>query len=92
MEGVREVWESMQANPLLLWVAGVLSLFLVVGLIKRLLVIAVLSGVLLLLYFVYVTNFQERFPFPAIHWDELLERWWPGGNEANASAVSEVAP
>ena len=80
----------MEANPLLLWVGGGLSLFLVVGILKRLLTIALLSGVLLLLYFVYVTNFQERFPLPEINWDELWERWWPGENEANASA--EVSP
>ena len=90
MEGVREVWESMQANPLLLWVGGVLSLFLVVGIIKRLLIIAVLSGVLLLLYFVYVTNFQDSFPLPEVDLDGLRERWLPGEEEANASA--EASP
>ncbi|MFP6854417.1 MAG: hypothetical protein VB980_01435 [Opitutales bacterium] len=90
MDGVRELWESIQASPLLLWIGGVLSLFLLVGILKRLLIIAVLSGALLLLYFVYVTNFQERFPLPEMHWDELLERWWPGGHETNAS--SELAP
>ena len=68
MEGLSELWEQLETNSLLLWVAGVLSLFLVVGIIKRVLTITVLSGVLLLLYFIYVTFrfhsnkniFQER--------------------------------
>ena len=90
MEGVSEFWEQLQANPLLLWVAGVLALFLVVGIVKRVLTIAVLSGVLLLLYFVYVTNFQERFPLPEFDWDGWRERWLPTEEDANASA--EVAP
>ena len=90
MEGISEFWEQLQANPLLLWVAGVLALFLVVGIVKRVLTIAVLSGVLLLLYFVYVTNFQERFPLPEFDWDGWRERWLPGEEDANASA--EVAP
>jgi hypothetical protein len=90
MEGVTELWDQLQANPLLLWVAGVLALFLVVGIVKRVLTIAVLSGVLLLLYFVYVTNFQDCFPLPEVDVDELRERWLPGEEEANAS--SEASP
>ena len=90
MEGVSEFWEQLRASPLLLWVAGVLALFLVVGIVKRVLTIAVLSGVLLLLYFVYVTNFQERFPLPEFDWDGWRERWLPGEEDANAS--SEVMP
>jgi len=85
MEAVSELWEQLQANPLLLWVAGVLALFLVVGIVKRVLTIAVLSGVLLLLYFVYVTNFQERFPLPEFDLDEMRERWLPAEEDANAS-------
>jgi len=85
MEAVSELWEQLQANPLLLWVAGVLALFLVVGIAKRVLTIAVLSGVLLLLYFVYVTNFQERFPLPEFDLDGVRERWLPAGEDANAS-------
>ena len=90
MEGISEFWEQLQANPLLLWVAGVLALFLVVGIVKRVLTIAVLSGVLLLLYLVYVANFQERFPLPEFEWDGWRERWLPGEEDANASA--EVMP
>ena len=90
MEGVTELWDQLQANPLLLWVAGVLALFLVVGIVKRVLTIAVLSGVLLLLYFVYVTNFQDSFPLPEVDVDGLRERWLPGEEEANASA--EASP
>ena len=90
MEGVSEFWEQLQANPLLLWVAGVLALFLVVGIAKRVLTIAVLSGALLLLYFVYVTNFQDSFPLPEVDVDGLRERWLPGEEEANASA--EASP
>ena len=89
MEGLSELWEQLETNSLLLWVAGVLSLFLVVGIIKRVLTITVLSGVLLLLYFIYVTNFQERFPLPEIDLEEIQERW-DSGDEANASA--EVSP
>ncbi|MBO94079.1 MAG: hypothetical protein CMI32_04160 [Opitutales bacterium] len=89
MEGVSELWEQLEASPLLLWVAGVLALFLAVGIIKRVLIISVLSGVLLLLYFIYVTNFQERFPLPEIDLEEIQERW-DSGDEANASA--EVSP
>lgn len=85
MEAVSELWEQLQANPLLLWVAGVLALFLMVGIVKRVLTIAVLSGVLLLLYFVYVTNFQERFPLPEFDLDEMRERWLPADEDANAS-------
>ncbi len=90
MEGVTELWDQLQANPLLLWVAGVLALFLVVGIVKRVLTIAVLSGVLLLLYFVYVTNFQDSFPLPEVDVDGLRERWLPGEEDANASA--EASP
>ena len=90
MEGVTELWDQLQANPLLLWVAGVLALFLVVGIVKRVLTIAVLSGALLLLYFVYVTNFQDSFPLPEVDVDGLRERWLPGEEEANASA--EASP
>ncbi len=89
MEGVSELWEQLEASPLLLWVAGVLALFLAVGIIKRVLIISVLSGALLLLYFIYVTNFQERFPLPEIDLEEIQERW-DSGDEANASA--EVSP
>ena len=85
MEAISELWEQLQANPLLLWVAGVLALFLLVGIVKRVLTIAVLSGVLLLLYFVYVTNFQERFPLPEFDLDEMRERWLPADEDANAS-------
>ena len=85
MEAVSELWEQLQANPLLLWVAGVLALFLMVGIVKRVLTIAVLSGVLLLLYFVYVTNFQERFPLPEFDLDEMRERWLPAHEDVNAS-------
>ena len=85
MEGFSELWEQLEASPLLLWVAGVLALFLAVGIIKRVLVISVLSGVLLLLYFVYVTNFQERFPLPEVDLEEMREQW-ESGDEANASA------
>ena len=85
MEAVSELWEQLQANPLLLWVAGVLALFLLVGIVKRVLTIAVLSGVLLLLYFVYVTNFQERFPLPEFDLDGMRERWLPADEDANAS-------
>ncbi len=85
MEAVSELWEQLQANPLLLWVAGVLALFLMVGIVKRVLTIAVLSGVLLLLYFVYVTNFQERFPLPEFDLDEMRERWLPADEDVNAS-------
>ena len=90
MDGISEFWEQLQANPLLLWVAGVLALFLVVGIVKRVLTIAVLSGVLLLLYFVYVTNFQDSFPLPEVDVDGLRERWLPGEEEANAS--TEASP
>ena len=85
MEAVSELWEQLQANPLLLWVAGVLALFLLVGIVKRVLTIAVLSGVLLLLYFVYVTNFQERFPLPEFDLDGVRERWLPADEDTNAS-------
>ena len=85
MEGLSEVWEHLQANPILLGLVAVLAVFLLVGLIKRILTIALLSGVLLLLYFVYVTNFQDSFPLPDIDWDGLQERWLPGENAANAS-------
>ena len=85
MEGVSTIWDQLQTNPLLLWVAGVLALFLLVGIIKRVLTIALLSGGLLLLYFVYVMNFQDRFPLPEVDWDGLRERWLPGEDEAPAS-------
>ena len=85
MEAVSELWEQLQANPLLIWVAGVLALFLLVGIVKRVLTIAVLSGVLLLLYFVYVTNFQERFPLPEFDLDGVRERWLPADEDTNAS-------
>ncbi len=89
MEGLSELWEQLETNSLLLWVAGVLSLFLVVGIIKRVLTITVLSGVLLLLYFIYVTNFQDRFPLPEVDWEGLQERWLPA-EESNGSL--EVSP
>ena len=87
MEAVSELWEQLQANPLLLWVAGVLALFLVVGIVKRVLTIAVLSGALLLMYFIYVVNFQDRFP---MDWERLQEGWVPANGESNAT--SSLAP
>ncbi len=87
MEGISEFWEQLRANPLLLWVAGVLALFLVVGIVKRVLTIAVLSGVLLLLYLVYVTNFQERFPLPDFDLDGWRERWLPAEEDASGEVV-----
>ena len=91
MERLTEFWDQLQANPLLLWVAGILALFLAVGVIKRVLTIALLSGALLLMYFVYVTNFQERFPLPEFDWEEMRERWLPDDN-ADGNSSSEALP
>ena len=87
MEGLGQAWDSLQGNPFLLGLGAVLTLFLVVGIVKRVLTIAVLSGALLLMYFVYVVNFQERFP---MNWGRFQESWTPGEEEANAS--SSLAP
>ena len=87
MEGLGQAWESLQGNPFLLGLGAVLALFLVVGIVKRVLTIAVLSGALLLMYFIYVVNFQDRFP---MDWERLQEGWVPTGEEANAT--SYLAP
>tara|TARA_Y100000588_G_C13514434_1_gene610811 strand:- start:226 stop:495 length:270 start_codon:yes stop_codon:yes gene_type:complete len=84
MEGLAQVWEQFQANPVLLGAAVVVAVFLVFGLIKRILTIALLSGALLILYFIYVTNFQDRFPLPDAL-DGLQERWLNKDNDSNAS-------
>ena len=87
MEGLGQAWESLQGNPFLLVLGGVLALFLVVGIVKRVLTIAVLSGALLMMYFIYVVNFQERFP---MDWERLQEGWVPANGESNAT--SYLAP
>ena len=87
MEGLGEAWESLRANPVLLGLGGVLTIFLIVGIVKRILTIAVLSSALLLMYFVYVVNFQERFP---MDWGGLQEGWVPANGESNAT--SYLAP
>ena len=47
-----------------------LSLFLVVGIVKRMLSIIVSCAVLLILYLVYLTFFEEQFPIPEMDWSE----------------------
>ena len=86
MEGLSQVWEQLQASPILLGVAVLVAVFLVVALIKRILTIALLSGALLILYFIYVTNFQDSFPLPD-GWDGFQERWSPGEDDSNASPL-----
>lgn len=86
MEGLWQVWEQLQANPILLGVAVLVAVFLVVALIKRILTIALLSGALLILYFIYVTNFQDSFSLPD-DWDGFQERWLTEEDDSNASPL-----
>ena len=60
-----EVWEMIEyigQEPLLLWTAAVLSVFLLVGILKRVLSIIVSCAILIILYLVYLTYFEEEFP------------------------------
>ena len=86
MEGLSQVWEQLQASPILFGVAILVAVFLVVALIKRILTIALLSGALLILYFVYMTNFQDSFPLPD-GWDGFHERWLTEEDDSNASSL-----
>ena len=79
MEGAAEFMERMVDEPLLLWSAAVLSLFLVVGIVKRVLSIIVSCTLLLILYLVYLTYLEEHFPMPELDWSELrgnTEAWF----------------
>jgi len=79
MEGAEAFIERMANEPLLLWTAAVLSLFLVVGIVKRVLSIIVSCAVLLILYLVYLTFFEEQFPIPEmdlIEWKRSAEAWF----------------
>ena len=86
MEGLSQVWEQLQASPILLGVAVLVAVFLVVALIKRILTIALLSGALLILYFFYMTNFQDSFPLPD-GWDGFQEPWLTEEDDSNASPL-----
>ena len=79
MEGTGEFMERMVDEPLLLWTAAVLSVFLAVGIVKRVLSIIVSCTLLLILYLVYLTYLEEHFPMPELDWIELrgnTEAWF----------------
>jgi hypothetical protein len=62
-----ELWKIINhvgQEPLLLCTAAVLSAFLLVGILKRVLSIIVSCAVLIILYLVYLTYFEEEFPLP----------------------------
>lgn len=73
MEGLGEIINRVAEEPLLLWAAFILSLFLVVGIVKRVLSIIVSCSVLLIVYMVYVTYFEELFPTPDLNLDAFHE-------------------
>jgi hypothetical protein len=76
-----EVWEIINhigQEPLLLWSAAVLSVFLLVGILKRVLSIIVSCAILIILYLVYLTYFEEEFPLPEAdvgEWIKIGENW-----------------
>ena len=76
-----EVWEIINhigQEPLLLWSAAVLSVFLLVGILKRVLSIIVSCASLIILYLVYLTYFEEEFPLPEAdvgEWIKIGENW-----------------
>ena len=79
--------ERIVDEPLLLWTAAVLSIFLVVGIVKRVLSIIVSCAVLLILYLVYLTYLEEQFPIPEMDWSEWrgsAETWF--GQESEPSS------
>ena len=87
MEGAGEFMERIVDEPLLLWTAAVLSIFLVVGIVKRVLSIIVSCAVLLILYLVYLTFLEEQFPIPEMDWSEWrgsAETWF--GQESEPSS------
>jgi hypothetical protein len=75
------VWEIINhigQEPLLLWSAAVLSVFLLVGILKRVLSIIVSCAILIILYLVYLTYFEEEFPLPEAdvgEWIKIGENW-----------------
>ena len=77
-----EVWEMIEhvgQEPLLLWTAAVLSVFLLVGILKRVLSIIVSCAILIILYLVYLTYFEEEFPLPEAdvgEWIKIGENWF----------------
>ncbi|MFP6892576.1 MAG: hypothetical protein VCA18_02425 [Opitutales bacterium] len=77
-----EVWEIINhigQEPLLLWTAAVLSVFLLVGILKRVLSIIVSCAILIILYLVYLTYFEEEFPLPEAdvgEWIKIGENWF----------------
>ena len=73
MEGLGEIINRVTEDPLLLWRALLLSLFLVEGIVKRVLSIIVSCSVLLIVYMVYVTYFEELFPTPDLNLDAFHE-------------------
>ena len=77
-----EVWDIINhigQEPLLLWTAAVLSVFLLVGILKRVLSIVVSCAILIILYLVYLTYFEEDFPLPEAdvgEWIKIGENWF----------------
>ena len=77
-----EVWEMIEhvaQEPLLPWTAAVLSVFLLVGILKRVLSIIVSCAILIILYLVYLTYFEEEFPLPEAgvgEWIKIGENWF----------------
>ena len=84
MEDVLEMIEHVGQEPLLLWTAAVLSVFLLVGILKRVLSIIVSCAILIILYLVYLTYFEEDFPLPEAdvgEWIKLGENWFESESE-----------
>ena len=92
MDGLDDLLDRMTGQPLLLWTAGLIGLFLLVAIIKRVLSIIVLCSALLMMYLIYVTYFEEQYPLPEIEelepelWKRTIESWFDSKAPADANA------
>ena len=69
-EGLTKIME----NPLLSIVLALLCFLLIFFLLKSLLRIALFTGVLFVLYLVYINYLQEDYPLPQIN-QETIDQW-----------------
>lgn len=94
MDGLDDLLDRMTGQPLLLWVVGVIGLFLLVAIIKRVLSIIVLCSALLMMYLLYMTYFEEQYPLPEIEglepelWKRAIEGWFDSEAPADANSSS----
>jgi len=98
---MEEIIERILSHPLLIVTLSLVCLFLIFAILKRLLIIALISILILGLYFGYIYYFQEEYPLPEVDMkrvDQLkedIQKWIPKDLnvssflDANRSRISD---